>query len=176
MPPKELPTQPNGGDRVAVWNKWEQWLKDSPRIIQKLEYMQPELSAGLAGQIVLERWLESKPEIINELCSELSKRKGHKRLRSRFRNYFEKPSEDFFDEWETTCDKVLNDIQWDSFSHEIPELISSSQAAVNTFRRFLIAWALLQIEVREAKTCLKTIFENVFAPLYKEGIMKLIFI
>jgi len=80
MPPKELPTQPNGGDRVAVWNKWEQWLKDSPRIIQKLEYMQPELSAGLAGQIVLERWLESKPEIINELCSELSKRKGHKRL------------------------------------------------------------------------------------------------
>ncbi len=108
-PPRELPTQPSGGDRATVWNKWKQWLIDSPHIIQELEDRQPELSDELAGQIVLERWLESKPKIIDELCNALCDvlKKSEKELRSQFKNCFMSLSENASKDYEDKRCKIL---------------------------------------------------------------------
>ncbi len=167
-PPKGLPVQSNDNDKAVIWEQWEQFFKDSPHIVQELKDRQPELSAALAGQIILERWLESNPEIIKELRDELPKRKGHKGLCSRFCNYFEDPSEHFFNKWEIARDSVLNDIQWDSLSHDMPELISSSKAAVDALRQLLIAWTILQLEVEKHKKKLVNIVKVIFASLFDE--------
>ncbi len=95
-------------------------------------------------------------------------------MHSTFRKYYKEPSEGSYNDWEFELDRFINFFHWDFRCNDTPELISSSKVAVNAFRRFLTAWAWLQIEVREAKICLKNIFENVFAPLYNEEIMDLL--
>ncbi len=139
----------------------------------------PILSDELAGHIVLECWLNENTDIIEKLKAELQNRKGYKSLRSRFRNYFENPSENpkhpedienpknTATRWEAVRDDVVKDISWDSFLSDIPELVVSSTAAITAFRNFLIAWTVLQIEVDENRSRLKSIFRHIFASLYQ---------
>ncbi len=177
--PESLPVQANSRCDGTKWQKWKQWLEDTPHIIQELQDRHPTLSDELAGHIVLERWLSTKSDIIEKLKAELQNREGYKLLRSRFRNYFEKPSEDpkkpknTVTRWEIVRDDVVKDILWDSFLSDIPELVVPSTAAVTAFRKFLIAWTVLQIEVDETRSRLKSIFRHIFASLYQAKLFTL---